>query len=1317
MEYIECKNGSYPATEGLLKLLSALFSSSSLPSDLGSGRRAMLGCNPYIEYVVDFVLPRATKKGRGALYFNTPADKSRLWTRALEVVNAVLVRYIIPHPGENNQQIEPNLVPENRLLLNATNATSLIKNRNDSETESFVEKPDTLSLVNKYIFALQNTEVTVQDVEYDFADIVAQSCSTGGNQDEAIPQVKSPGFYILADLLSPDSELLNILLLILTDNLRFGGRSGNLNDANLKAKALFVEIKPQFSTAKAARDYLIEQQRQELNQIQVSSIRSHNIENLMSPLYPPNVQELPKTSSTSLSTTVTDSDDTVWKEHCALLGLRIICAAAGRDNAFRRRIDMSKTSSRLVPVMRFRPRDRSMLPLFVKDIRVRRFSKQIIEMKSILPLLIQYIGYQPTSFVNDSIMAAAAMSILNYLSANVPTIEYSRCINGMNGMERTGVAVAFSTRLSLTSASKEADGNVAISESILNHVAACFRHDTISDEDLSFIILGFSSKTIADKKRYLLRLSQGIDIELCESGNVLDTMISLISDMNVLLEPSLSPLASKCFEIIYRICDNETPSFQLTKFCVMSKLRRVGFWQTQMLRFLGKPESSNSLLSLILTNSPIQRECGLEESPVVKRDSSIMHCVSWILKGVSLELYALMGHSISRGTRNKLDVSVLNAMSPQPTKCRQLLRLLFRDAILVEALKCLPIEKPPMAEKLFANAPNRDIVESATCNMKGPIDICGGYKVIITDKLLLGINEYYIDKELAEAQKFAAIEWANNWNSYIKFSCASSHLCQSWYFLSQTVLTLCRPVLFSKDIKEGAIFDERFVLEFLKLTLSRLNSQGRRGSTDTSSNAFSITVYQKEEFEAANIYHLSALCFLLVEFLLERQIMVEDDAREIMLLLIGAIASCEECGVVEDVSNSKRAAELCCAMTALLESKIVDGSNLLFGSSSFQIRSQILKAASYLAKLSALSATEVATQDNSLKYISYVARSGLISLLSWYDQQESLSASGGQGHFLVELFAPQAGIVARLQPNENVISYYLTLLEKFDDGIMDLLQCIASCNRGTELLVNHGISQVLVSISRNFFDGTKTNRTTSSYGSIGIEIPDFVLWHFLLFNAMLSSASPRTVRLQLISDAVCFLQIHSQNYERLFSGYPLNKELITNVVTTLCQLPAIGDSDDMNTDMSFRSSGWYLNLERNIFDLGFHLAIYPLPCRFLTRLPASLRVAQFHHQKNLNIHNQLEKCWWDAVESEDNEIIVPDPVFKASSVGMAVQVEISDWSISKYESAYSAAKFLDLCLLYLTKAKEADIAAYALSIASAISRCSTTKKVKFANLI
>ena len=98
MEHVEAQKGCYSSTEGLLYLLTVLIKTCGCPPDLGSQWRPRPGCTPYIEYVVDFVLPRAmgSKKGEKALYFASSADKYRLISRALEVIEAAVIRYYVP---------------------------------------------------------------------------------------------------------------------------------------------------------------------------------------------------------------------------------------------------------------------------------------------------------------------------------------------------------------------------------------------------------------------------------------------------------------------------------------------------------------------------------------------------------------------------------------------------------------------------------------------------------------------------------------------------------------------------------------------------------------------------------------------------------------------------------------------------------------------------------------------------------------------------------------------------------------------------------------------------------------------------------------------------------------------------------------------------------------------------------------------------------------------------------------------------------------------------------------------------------------------
>ena len=97
-EHVEMPSGTFPATEGFLFLLTTLVKCVGCPSKLGCEWRLRTGCQPYIEYVTDFVLPRATGMAKAvkAPPFRDASDKCRLIARSLEVVEAVLTRYVVP---------------------------------------------------------------------------------------------------------------------------------------------------------------------------------------------------------------------------------------------------------------------------------------------------------------------------------------------------------------------------------------------------------------------------------------------------------------------------------------------------------------------------------------------------------------------------------------------------------------------------------------------------------------------------------------------------------------------------------------------------------------------------------------------------------------------------------------------------------------------------------------------------------------------------------------------------------------------------------------------------------------------------------------------------------------------------------------------------------------------------------------------------------------------------------------------------------------------------------------------------------------------
>ncbi len=1283
MEYVESKKGSYPATEGLLKLLAVLFASTCCPTDLGSGTRKVLGCSPYIEYVIDFVLPRVmeVKNGKETLYFSSKTEKYRLLTRALEVINAVLVRYEIPSLlSKTIGQVEPTLVAESSSKMDIETKKDIsVHNNKVFETSTPIAS---LSLVHDDIHAVQKNYET-RIAESDFYKVTSQQSSSRVDPAESIPRAKSPGFYVLANLLSSDGVLLNILCEIWMQHHRIqsvGDLDGNLQSAEFNINALYGEIIPHYSTVKDARDFLLDQRRKNLANVQMKYIPPQYLYTFMESLFSASIEEIPQTNlSNNRFTTVSNFDEISWKEHCILFILKIICAAAGRDTMFKRRINESKNASCLVPVLKFCPRDnRAVVPLLVKQFQVKEISKLIVENHTILPLLFQCVGYKPISLSNNSLMASAAVSIIQNITENVQHSDFSRCLKGMDKVQRSNIAISFSERLS---SAKEDIDNFAISNVILKQLVSeiDLSVGNEGEEYLSHIILGLSCRSNVEMKEYLYQSSNGIEVDFCDYNNVLDVLIALVSDMNFILEPDFSALACKCYEVIYRLCNSEKVNHELTKLCIMIKLRKIKFWHMQMLRFLVPHQSSETLLKLILSNSLSQ-----EESSMIQRDGNFLHCISWILKGISIELYSLMGHG-------SVDPSIRDVLSPQPAKSRELLSILCGDssAVIMNALDCLPIKKRPIATMLSANAPSKDVLKAASSKMEGPDNICNDYHVIDIPKLIHLMNQYVTNKKILEDEQNAAIKWASKWNSLVNFSCASSHFSDSWSFLAETVAS-CSGVF------EDELSSDRYLIETLIQILVCLNDDGSSIISNGNIDAIVIATSRNGELDPSVIHPLAILSLTIMEQVIANGILNHDEGQQILLLLIGAIASCDTEGKSSDVSNMTRASYLSFALTTLVEFLNEYDNYLFVGSSLRLLQIEVSRAAPFLARLSVLSSIETETVKNDEHFIVQAARAGLASLIHVFDSVEKSEEWTGNGNYVVQLFTSKTEITIHHQ-RDNFLSRCLELLGKFDNTVIELLQVIASSSNGTDILVTYGLSKTLVKISRNFFDDHK-NLSTSTYGSAGVQVPTFLSLHFALFSSMLSSKISRTTRLQLIADAEIFLQIHSRNAERILSGYPKNNELIINLVTTFSLISAscTDNGNDGFMETSLRKSEWFVTLEHQVIDLAFHLAAYPLPPQYLIRLPKELRVTNKVHS------NQTDNCWWDAVESKDEDgILLPNPI--AHFMG---QGESKTWSSSKYDSARFASQFFDLCLHYLLNTFDASnvVAAETLPLATAICR-------------
>uniref|UniRef100_A0A7S3VEG0 Uncharacterized protein n=1 Tax=Chaetoceros debilis TaxID=122233 RepID=A0A7S3VEG0_9STRA len=1346
MEHVESALGYYPSTEGLLKLLTALFSSAICPFNLGANWRPQAGCTPYIEYITDFVLPRITRSSGSAssnsntieLNFATPADKSRLLTRALEVVDAVLTNYIPPTSTAvmNHSNSEPQLVAENALVVGGGKEKDAAMYGKNS-TEKLFEKAQNgpFSMVCTSLFPRQTiSDEYMAEYRRDFFDDndnnrlgfdgSSQMNMSSSTQTilNSVPRAKSPGFTVLADMLTSNNGLLfDLLTQLLVDEhyspLRSGDHRGVAGgNSNSLVFSLFGDTYPDFSRAKAGRDLILDEEKRDTSQLNLDSLATEFVSIFLRPLGLECVEDIDEEPFLQTSRTLAAvSDHQLWKEHCIMLSMRIISAAAARDDAFTSLTSLNASSCQIVPVLRFQARNYDLAsPLLVKKFHPTKLSKLLLERSLgsknsrsdyFLTVFSQYIGYQPSSLQRGNYIASSAMSVIRHICSCVSSKDYVRSLRGLGRTGLADVACAFASRLSLAPLMRNNSKETLLNDEILKMLLRNLKLRGSGKDNLAHVILGLAGQTAEEQHEYLVRCDGGGDVEICNHHNTLDAILELISDLDFILDPKTAPLASKCFEIIYNLCDpnspdSQDPSWLISKLCVMNKLRKMHFWQTQLLKFMGRTQSSEPILHLIINNSPIKNHLVDEEScSTIKRDSDVLHSVAWLLKCVAFEVHALVGGASGFADTNSF--GKLQSTSPQPIQCAQLLRLLLDEefAILFQTLAILPLTKPLLARDLLHNAPPRDILISASCNLEGSPDVNDGFTAIdqgLLLNLLTASNKSLSSEELQSQQGNARL-WAHMWNTYVQFASASSHITKSWSFLTSAIYSSCGQLLISNPVDAGtAFYDGNSTILLLKTLLSRIGLD---------SDSSKELIGGHGSIDAGALYSLSSAAIPLSQMIFdvhtnskERCCLEDEDTIQIVSLLIDAVISCDNTeNRAHDGIEAEMAAIIASTLSAVLELDAIQAT-LPMANFSFQMgfRAKALQASSFLSYLS-VSRNQDEDQHAEPLSIAHAARSGLSSLITWFDSLDKVAGVSVDNCFLSDLLSSSS---PKLQE----------LVVKCDNDIPNMLESIACCEGGTEILVNGGITEALLSASSSYL-GKIEKELLNVYGSVDIEYPQFLFGHVSLFNTMLSSnASPHAGH-RLLTNAAKFIEIHHQTITRLISSFPSNAELLMGFLTTIALIPtaANGDHSDAAGFIKFNKefqTDVFSILEQRIVNFALHIAQYPFPPSLLSLLPHQLHDAQIG-QNSI----QGDKTWWDNVRLSPNEVCVPlpNPPCGSSDAIFSNESQNISWNEQMYCHSQSAMQCLDLCLHYMTSRagnESNPLPMHDVPLCLALSRCS-----------
>ena len=1292
IEYVESKNGSYPSTEGLLKLLAALFSSDLYPSNLGSSWRPQQGCSPYMEYVMDFVLPRVLNSKDGAgLYFASPADKSRLITRALEVIDVVLTRYVPTPPSSLTRNASaPALVSESQTTTHFNVEAAKIpefSSQEKTEDGCDVVSLGPLSLVASFICPkhVNSGQRKMQELDYtnEVVQIVPESNDTNGQAPhQFIPRPKSPGYLILSDILSSTGCLFELLTQLLVEE---SGSNSVSNDAYPVALALFGENVPTFQTAKAGRDYILDEHKSNVAQLSLNVLNSTCRQLFVQSLFPDIAEVVNENSLTDNAKVMTTGDDYLfWKESCILLSLKILCASAARNATFAT-CNSRNDSLTIVPVMQFQSREDGFNnPLTIKNFYLTQLSKRLLEtsfdpgMNSagefFLAVLSQYIGYQASSLKSGNAIGLMAMGLVKYLSTSSSSREFSRSMCGLQPSSQATTASSISSRLALVPLLKDNENECLLCGEIMSLILHNLKQAGIGKQNLAHVMLGLSEHTIENQRQYLLKSMQGLDVDICQYNNVFDTILELLGNVDFVLDPKTSALAAKCFEIIHNLCEwSEDSNMIVTKLCIMNKLRKNNFWQIQLLRFLGSTSGSDCLLKMLLSHSPVNGQTfqDTNDLAIIERDSNALHCVSWLMKGVAFELHSLMGGV------NVIDsvglVGKFPTSSYQPQQCRELLEILLSDGteILLNTLESLPLTKPVhLTKELLLNKPSNEAITFASCPANESNAHFDGFTVVDATRLSKALRDAScgLSSEDLEKQGEEARNWARAWNSYSQFVCASSHISEAWSFLTSAVFSSCKSLLLTDyNYNNSSAYDGRSALVLFKSILGRFCEKG------------------SESFDWFALSSLSNASIPLVETILELHQMTsdesgisigEEDMFYIVEMLIDTIVSCANddnynCDGVQE----ETAVIFATILSAVLESNLVKSNDRLQNlSSRVNFGERAMKACLILTKLCSRDQHNNQDTNQDIMALCDAARSGLASLLKWFDHLFGQETSNASSEFLFQLYAAGSSI-------SSPLAQLVDQLFLCDHDISNLLETIACCNGGTDLLVEAGVTKALLSASQECAKEFSSSRNT--YGNVMTRFPQYIFGQVSLLNTMLTLDISEYSHQRLLFDAAEFVQIHASTIEVLFGQFPENEELLFDFLTTIALVGSSAkNGGKVKIDQLFDETILSM-LDQRMLDFAMHVFEFPFPEQLLPFLPGNLR-GPGKEQGRL-------QSWWNSVPTENGSIensgmdalVLPQPPCGNSMRLSVMDNSGSQWTVRMYRYACAAANCLDVCLTHI----------------------------------
>lgn len=872
-EHVEADIGTYSSTEGFLYLLTTLVRTVGCPSDLGSQWRVRTGCSPYIEFVTKFVLPRATGLMNHVqpLPFATVADECRLIDRALEVVDAVLARYVVPFSTDNF------IFDQFKLQYNSFLNTAK-KDVGVSLIPEILPDMDSLDAneLNENVRDFKNVYISNQDGA---STAMPQTQSLDTLNANRIPLPKTPGYYIMSQLLAFNkSHLFSAIHQILCQH---GGSHGvhicgeDMFSRSI-ATALFRETPPNLESSKNGVDCSSQQQRNQMDTHSYKATLASLQQSMIEPVHPLLLLSCTGNDSKNMCHSELPSDAVLWRERSILLALRILSSAIVREEAFTQIIQNTNLS--IMPTLSFKgPMNGSFAHVLLEEEKVYVAKLSNILSKAvtvrnqpvgIIPLIADCIGYNATSLQDCQGIAKTSFCLVSYITQTFPQ---SQAIRYLCGDDTDGNRLTNTFSQGLLLSSSEGSNSLSIQNAILDLVLSNIGMESSSQSNLSLIILGANE-------------------------TFLNAILELISDVNFVVDPVTSSSATKCFEVLYRLMQRgvkHTPAILLSP----------QFWHGQVMRYLGTPSSTNlSVFQDVASSFASDRG---DDSNWSNRNNNVLHSISWLLKGLALELFALA----SDGGGSKMVIPAQSLVA--------LLGMLFSqpESILQTVLLNLPLGQSKselLQHSLNSLSPTQDALKGASTRLQGPSDVCSRFEIIDMSMLsnYFGANR--------KAAKETTVRWATAWNSFVSRACACYHISHAWSDLCRTAVIVSQGV--ESNSMRRPYSNTRVVTEILCTVLLRLNEPDYLdGLSQYGLPQVDLALASGGNIEPQSALPLSVAALSLADFLYrdllneETVTFADEDVIRICALLEGSISSCSH-----ELSASEECIKILkCALTQM----------------------------------------------------------------------------------------------------------------------------------------------------------------------------------------------------------------------------------------------------------------------------------------------------------------------------------------------------------------------------------------------------------------